>query len=465
MMFDSIRIRLTIWYVGILAAFIIVFSLITYFAMVDRLDRDLDIRLTEIASSFKTAAVSEEKDQNEESKGDHTRDSVKEASDEMRLKDFPFIIYGQDGEVIATTADFDRSFDYAGRDETFRDIDIAGSSYRVYRTDLPLNHTSFNLSVFHSLAEKEATQRRLSSIFVVLVPLTLILAGLVGSLLAKKALAPVAEMGRQAEHITANNLSERLVIKNKSDELGQLAVIMNELLERLHASFEQQKRFMADASHELRTPIAIVRGESEVALSKQDRSTDEYRESLSIVHDESERLTRIVEDLFTLARADAGQFRTHFVPVYLNDIVSDSVRSIGVLARARDIRIEVLTNGEMPMYADEPLLRRLFTNLLDNAVKYNRSGGSVFVRCETINGHYTLRIADTGSGIPAAEQPNIFDRFYRVNKSRSRSMETETSGAGLGLSIAQWIAELHRGRIELVSSSRDGSVFSATFPR
>jgi len=463
-MFDSIRTRLTLWYVGILAAFIVAFSLIIYYALINTLDHDLDLRIKEIAESVKTAISSEAREQAAESPGDHTVSAIKEAADEMRLKDFPFIVYGPQGDVITSTADFARVSDNQ-KNETYDDIAVSGDPFRLYRTDLGLDHGPFILHVFHSLTEEQAMQRQLGLLFLVLVPLTLLLAGWVGYFMAKKALQPVAEMRKQAQKITASSLDERLIVKNEHDELGQLTVVMNELLARLSASFEQQKRFMADASHELRTPIAIVRGESEVALLKPDRAMDDYRQSLAVINDESQRLTKIVEDLFTLARADAGQFRTHFEPVYLNDIVADSVRSIGVLAREKNIRIEVSTNEEMPMDADEALLRRLFLNLLDNAVKYNRNGGSVSVAGETSNGHYRVQIADSGPGIASSEQPFIFDRFYRSDKSRNRILGTETSGAGLGLAIAKWIAEIHDGKIDLISSSDAGSTFAVSFPR
>jgi len=463
-MFDSIRTRLTLWYVGILAAFIVAFSLIIYYALINTLDHDLDLRIKEIAESVKTAISSEAREQAAESPGDHTVSAIKEAADEMRLKDFPFIVYGPQGDVITSTADFARVSDNQ-KNETYDDIAVSGDPFRLYRTDLGLDHGPFILHVFHSLTEEQAMQRQLGLLFLVLVPLTLLLAGWVGYFMAKKALQPVAEMRKQAQKITASSLDERLIVKNEHDELGQLTVVMNELLARLSASFEQQKRFMADASHELRTPIAIVRGESEVALLKPDRAMDDYRQSLAVINDESQRLTKIVEDLFTLARADAGQFRTHFEPVYLNDIIADSVRSIGVLAREKNIRIEVSTNEEMPMDADEALLRRLFLNLLDNAVKYNRNGGSVSVAGETSNVHYRVQIADSGPGIASSEHPFIFDRFYRSDKSRNRILETETSGAGLGLAIAKWIAEIHDGKIDLISSSDAGSTFAVSFPR
>jgi heavy metal sensor kinase len=465
-MFDSIRTRLTLWYVGILAVFIVAVSLIIYSVLMSTLDRDLDLRLKEIAGSVKTAVASEERELREEEDGEERMiEAVKEASDEMRLKDFPFIVYGPGGEVIANTADFDVAFEDGGVNETFFDIPVSGNKLRAYRTDLGPGGQHFALKVFHSLTEKQTLQRQLGMIFLFLIPLTLFLAGFVGSFLAKKSLKPVGEMRRQAQMITANNLDERLLVRNEHDELGQLTIVMNELLERLAASFEQQKRFMADASHELRTPIAIVRGESEVALSKPDRATEEYRDALRVISDESQRLSKIVEDLFILARADAGQFNTHFEPIYLDEVVADSVRSISVLARAKNVRISISANGEMPMNADELLLRRLFVNLLDNAVKYNRDGGSILVEHEISNDSYKIQISDTGKGISVHESQLVFERFYRSDKSRNRDLETETSGAGLGLAIAQWVAAIHNGKVELTSSSAAGSTFSVILPR
>lgn len=463
-MFDSIRTRLTLWYIAILAAFVVSFSAIIYYALITTLDRDLDLRLKEIAESVKTAVTSEANEQAEERPAGHAVDAIKEAADELRLKDFPFIIYGPQGEVVTSTADIDAAVTNSGKNATFSNITVYDEAFRAYRSDIDLDGRRFALYVVHALAENQTMQRQIGAIFLILIPLTLLLAGAVGYFLASKALKPVAEMRKQAQTITANRLDERLTVKNENDELGQLTVVFNELLERLATSFDQQKRFMADASHELRTPIAIVRGESEVALSKPDRAVDNYRESLAVINDESQRLTKIVEDLFTLARADAGQYQPRFEPVYLDDIIADSVRSIGVLARARNVRVDVATLGEMPMNADESLLRRLFINLLDNAVKYNRDGGTVSVVSEVTSDYYKMKIADTGGGISPDDQPLIFDRFYRSDKSRNRSLETETSGAGLGLAISQWIAEIHGGTVELISSDSTGSVFSITLP-
>ena len=470
-MFDSVRTRLTLWYVGVLALVIIAFALLTHFLTIRVLNQDVNMRLEEMARNFAVALEAEQSDERESQIEDET---IVETIDEFRFRDYQFVIYADDGRMIATTAAF-QADDFKARDfsrsgpSQFRDLTIGKgslqSSYRVYDVPLEVGQNHFRLFVGHSMHEQITFENRLTKIFLLTVPPALILAGFVGYFLARKSLAPVIEMSRQAQRISAKNLDERLNVKNERDELGQLATIFNALLARLEASFEQQRRFMADASHELRTPLAIVRGESEVALARADRPAEDYRASLAVAHDESKRLTKIVEDLFTLARADAGQMQARFAPIYLDELVGDCVRSIGVLAQKKQIDIDFSSDAEMPLNGDESLLRRLFLNLLDNAIKYNRSGGTVSVVCLKKTEHFLVEINDSGAGIPPAEQTHVFERFYRVDKARSRVEETETSGAGLGLSIALWIAEIHRGTIKLVSSDTSGSVFAVEFPR
>jgi signal transduction histidine kinase len=270
-------------------------------------------------------------------------------------------------------------------------------------------------------------------------------------------------MSSQAGRIGSANLHERLAVQNERDELGQLAQSFNSLLDRLGESFERQRRFMADASHELRTPVAILRGEAEVALSQQARSLEEYRESLSVLHQEAERLTHIVEDLFTLTRADAGQYPLQPQDFYLDELIGESVHAARSLALAKNISLNFDVAPESPIRADESLLRRMILNLLDNAIKYTPDGGRVSVACRRADDEYVLTIADSGTGIPADLQPRIFERFFRADKARSRS-ENDGGGAGLGLSISRWIAEAHRGRLELTGSDAQGSTFTAYLP-
>jgi len=284
-----------------------------------------------------------------------------------------------------------------------------------------------------------------------------------GYFLARKSLAPVVAMSSQAGRIGAANLHERLAVPNEKDELGHLALSFNSLLDRLDESFERQRRFMADASHELRTPVAILRGEAEVSLSRPVRAPEEYRESLTVLHGEAQRLTQIVEDLFTLTRADAGQYPLTTRDFYLEELVADGVHSARTLALAKNIKLTCEITQELPIHADESLLRRMILNLLDNAIKYTSANGSVSVACILSGKEYAVSITDTGPGIPTELQPRIFERFFRADKARSRS-ETDGSGAGLGLSIARWIAEAHLGRLELTRSDASGSTFTVFLP-
>ncbi len=470
-MLNSVRAKLTALYVGILAFVLIAFAALTYFLVVRVLADTADENLAEMTRNFKTALAAERADKTEESSFEN---DVREAIDESRFHDYVFAVYAaDDNRRIASTsdnADLDAAFLKTAA-PSYSLINTGNNSFRVHAVPLESGADKYRLFVLYSLKDQTDFLERLRSIFFVAVPLALLLSGLGGYFLAGKSLAPVVDMSRRAATISATNLHARLPVKNEKDELGNLARIFNALLERLEGAFEQlenaseqQRRFMADASHELRTPLAIVRGESEVTLAKENRTAAEYRESLAVVHDESKRLTRIVEDLFTLARADAGQFRANFAEIYLDEILSDCVRAVRVLAEKRNVSLNLFINQEMPMRGDEQLLRRLFINLLDNAIKYNRAGGAVSIAAEKTSENYRVTVGDTGAGISKDEQTKIFERFYRADKARSRNETSATGGAGLGLAIAQWIASLHDGKIELVSSNETGSVFGVAFP-
>jgi signal transduction histidine kinase len=222
---------------------------------------------------------------------------------------------------------------------------------------------------------------------------------------------------------------------------------------------------MADASHELRTPVAVICGESEVALSRSARETAEYRESLSIVHDEGRRLTRMVEELFMLARADAGEYPLMLEDFYLDESINECVRSVRSLAAQKnlDIRYEP-PEKEIAFRGDESLIRRMVLNLLHNAIKYTPENGQISVSVKADRNQCEIVVSDTGQGIPEDAQPHVFDRFFRVDKARSREESLNGTGAGLGLSIARWAAELHGGRIVLDHSGAGSTTFIISLP-
>ena len=452
-MFESIRTKLTLWYAGVLALLIIAFAAVTYISVDRILTNETDENLLEMSKNFASAVNSEEHNEDDIPS---PNEAIIEVIEEFKFQDYQIFIFSNDGKLVAKTSDENFPTDFSNN--SYATFQFHNQTFRVFSTPLNVADNNYKLCIYRDLAEQSKIKNRLAYIFLIAVPLVLLMAVWFGYLLAKRSLKPVSEMSRQAKNISANNLHSRLLVKNGRDEIGGLASVINDLLERLENSFEQQRRFMADASHELRTPLAIVLGESEVALSKENRPNEDLRESLAIVNDESKRLAKIVEDLFTLARADSGQFKTHFVEVYIDEIVTDCVLSIRTLAEKRHIKIEVLAD-ETRIKGDEILLHRLFLNLLDNAVKYNCDGGMISIASE----NKQVTITNTGVKIQEAEQSKIFERFYRVDKARTGGEETNTSGAGLGLSISRWIAELHEAKLELVISDEIQTIFAIKF--
>jgi heavy metal sensor kinase len=472
------RSRLTLWYTGVLALVLVVFAVAAYAylarAVRERTDQSLADAAHSIASNF---AAEYEEDQTDDN-------AAEEVARDFQFTDRQAFIFDERGRTVASSAapagwlGRGRWPDAAALAQSLaRPVEAARGSGRAYSTE-HFNESSLRAYVermsshgrtfFVAVAQsRHGQEEELGSVrraFYVAVPVALLLASLGGYFLARKSLAPVVEMGERAAHINAENLCERLPVGNEHSELGRLARTFNELLARLDVSFEQQRRFMADASHELRTPVAIVCGESEVALSQAARSSEEYRESLTILQDEGRRLTRIVEDLFTLARADAGQYSLVPVTFYLDETAAECVRAVRSLAAQHGVGLAYQHSGfEMPLRGDEGLVRRMILNLLDNAIKYTPTGGEVRVELAREDSAYTIRIDDTGAGVPEEARAHIFERFYRADRARSRNGGAG-GGAGLGLSIASWIAEAHGGRVTLERTDERGSTFRITLP-
>ena len=480
-MLDSVRVRLTFWYTTVLALVLLLVAAVTYFIYSRNSKQRTDSDLAELSDAFVTTLQAELKDQ----QGfDSLKAAGMEAILEHRFRDHIYIVLDASGKPVVSSWDLPaaapldrftlaqalegisspRSVHPSSRPGSlFISLRGGRDGYRGFSRKISLDDQLCAVIALQSLNAREEMLEDIRATFAWTIPLALFLASAGGYFLARKSLAPVVAMSSQAGRIGAANLHERLAVQNEKDELGHLAQSFNSLLDRLSESFERQRRFMADASHELRTPVAILRGEAEVALSQQARSLEEYRESLGVLHHEAERLTHIVEDLFTLTRADAGQYPLQPRDFYLEELVGECVHSARTLALAKKISLNFEEASESPTRADESLLRRMILNLLDNAIKYTPEGGRVTVTGRRAGDEYVLSITDTGGGIPADLQPRIFERFFRADKARSRA-ENDGGGAGLGLSISRWIAEAHHGRLELTRSDSTGSTFTAYLP-
>ena len=287
--------------------------------------------------------------------------------------------------------------------------------------------------------------------------LALVLAGAGGWLIGRQALRPLVAMADETRAVTGV-ADMRIAVPPTRDELEQLGQAFNALLARLDKSMSAQRQFMADASHELRTPVSVTRTAAQVMLGREQRSEQEYRESLAIVAEQAARLTRMVDDMFLLARAEAHGRPLEATPIYLDELVGECTRAVRVLADARGV--DVRTNGarEVAIVGDENLLRQLVINLLENAVTHTPPGGQVSVELETHNGDVAIAVTDSGPGVPLEDRDRIFERFVRLAPSGAQT------GAGLGLPIARWIAEQHGGRLTLESRAPDGARFVVSLP-
>jgi len=291
------------------------------------------------------------------------------------------------------------------------------------------------------------------------IPIAALAAMLGGWLITRWALRPLTTMARDAASIDHRRLDRRLTIINATDELGRLGAAFNAVVDRLATVVQAQRRFMADASHELRTPVSIAQTATQVTLSAEGRSEAEYRESLSIIETQMRRLTRVVGDMFMLALADLDARPLEPTDLYLNEIVSDSARAARVLGRTRQVSIEVSGDGvDVPMRGDEGLLRQLVMNLLDNAVRHAPHGGRVQVAVQGRINSVELSVEDSGPGVPAGDHTRVFERFVRLGPPGSGG------GAGLGLAIAQWIAEQHGGTLRVDGGGQASSRFVLTLP-
>jgi heavy metal sensor kinase len=478
-MFDSLRFRLTLWYTGVLALVLVAFAVATYLylARAERL-RD-DQSLADTANSLVSDFTTEMNEEQQTAVAAAT-----EVTGTFQFKDRQALFLDGGRTMVSASTPPQVSPNHGAWpsvqslsrnlaplvDEAIKNgrgyatVSDQHEQFRAFATRVGDPGARYGLIIVYSLSEQERELAQLRRTFYVAVPLALFVAGLGGYFLARKTLAPVKSMGDQAARIGASNLNERLAVPDSRNELHRLARLFNEMLARLDSSFEQQKRFMADASHELRTPVAIVCGESEVALSQDERDARDYRESLAIINDEGKRLTRVVEDLFMLARADAGQYPLTLTEFYLDEVVGESVHSVRSLAQRRGLEMSYEPpTGEISYRGDEALLRRMILNLLDNAIKYTPPGGTINVAAQ--NGRECrIAITDSGPGIPIEARAHIFDRFYRVNRARRQDETTGGSGAGLGLPIAKWIAEVHGGNIQLDPATRSGATFIIHLP-
>jgi heavy metal sensor kinase len=302
----------------------------------------------------------------------------------------------------------------------------------------------------------------LSHLFVQLafgLPVALLVAIWGGYFLVRRALRPVEEIATKAQQITQHNLSERLPVTRTGDELERLSLSLNLMIGRLEDAIQNSKRFVADASHELRTPLTVLRGELE-NLTQDPRLAAAAHDTLGSMLEEVERLTHIVEGLVALSRLDAGDAKIEWVQFDLAELAATTADQMNLLAEDKGISVQCNSNQGVLVEGDRARLKQVVVNLLDNAIKYTSSGGSIHLNVTRQNGHAILDVTDTGIGIPPDAVPHVFERFFRVDKARSR----DEGGAGLGLSIVKSICTAHGAEVQVESAVGKGSRFCIQLP-
>ncbi|MBL8186643.1 MAG: HAMP domain-containing protein [Acidobacteria bacterium] len=473
-MFDSVRTSLTLWYTGVLALTLIVFSLGVYYLSETNLRQRLDSEVRTTTEGIARLLIYEFHEGESESQAVHS------ALNEHYFPNQAAAIFDAQGRLLSEKALPDNhraefSMGLSVPSETIQLMTVPGKDgdsskdrnivrIATQRVTIVGEGKSYVVVVSQSLELLTEELKALRRILLMAVPLALALAGLGGWFMARKSLLPVVAMSESARRIGAENLAQRVPVANPHDELGQLASAFNELLERLQNSFAQQRQFMADASHELRTPLSVIRTAAAVTLEQPMRDELEYREALTMIDRQAARLTRIVDEMFTLARADAGKRELRRRDFYLDELVAETSAAAALLAERNGVAVECIATKETRYCGDEELLRQMILNLLDNAIKFTPSNGRISVELSKNDSCHIITVNDTGLGIPVEARAHIFERFYRVDQARSRLQQINGSGAGLGLSIARWIAESHGGSLELLHSDHAGSTFVVSLP-
>jgi heavy metal sensor kinase len=447
----SIKFRLTIWYLVVLVALLLLFGMISYFMLSQSLYQGFD-------ESLKTRVLALENSL--EVEDGHIDLGITPQPSELVL------LYGNDGSLlqgfgwVVEVPHIDALVSQArGSHTSFLTARTAnGDEIRLYVAPLSGESGIGVIVVGRSTDEVTEVLESFNNILIVAALATLALAGGGGFFMANRVLKPVERIRQTAQEIGESDLSRRIAI-NSEDELGRLASTLDHMIARLEAAFNRQRQFTADASHELRTPLAIVQAESTLALRKE-RTQEDYRKSLKLISQEAGHMSAVVGKLLYLTRIDAGKDQVNFERINLRELLAELSSDIEILAREKGLEFKLAPLKDLTVEGDKVKLEQLFLNLLENAIRYTPRGGSISASVVREGKTAVIAITDTGIGIPEEHIPHIFERFYRVDKARSRA----EGGAGLGLAICQHIAEVHNGKIGVESQVGKGSTFSVSLP-
>jgi len=459
-----IRVRLTLWYVLLLAIVLVAFGGAVYLALGFTRTSDVDDILSSSAALLAGAVEMDAQGQlsswRDPQQGEHVWRVLTPSGQVVALSNSPVTDALPDDPAILQAA--------LERGEVIQTARVEDELLRLYTAPVVRGQELVGfVQVGFSVDDIQETLTAFRWILVLAVPATLALASVGGLFLASRALRPVDEITRAAQTISARDLSQRLDLDLPDDELGRLARTFDAMIERLDHAFQRQRRFTADASHELRTPLTVIKGDLSLALARP-RDAETYRRVLVEVNEEVDQMGRLVDRLLALARADAEGITLDRQTVDLSALLSDVTEQLQPHAEAKGLELTAQIAPRLTASVDVDALTQVVLNLLDNAIKYTPAPGRVRLCAQRAGSEVRIAVSDSGPGIPAEHLPHIFDRFYRVDRARSRdpsaTLRAGLGGAGLGLSIARELARAHGGDITVHSVPGEGSTFTVRLP-
>jgi two-component system heavy metal sensor histidine kinase CusS len=443
----SIQVRLTLWYSLVLILGLGLFGTAMWFALEHRLIADVDERLAQESQSIQEV-LDAEREEHESAMKDEIVEFARE------LPEHTFIQVRNDAnDVILSTSDQTPPVRFGP--SGYQTADTGAIRFRVLNVVLKHHEKVYTTAIGASLEDVQEIMKDFRNLLLLMIPVILGFSTFGAYWMSRKALAPVDDITRAAKSITVENLSRRLVVPDTCDELQRMSEAWNEVLERLDVAVQRIAKFTADASHELRTPIAVISAAAELAL-RSDREPDQYKDALQIIRTEAARITELTESLLSLARMDFNTLDMPLAAVNMGQLVTELSRHLDPVAAEKRIAFTTgFPGNQVLVLGNHAWIRRLLLILLDNAIKYTQPGGTVGVDMRTANGKVFVMVRDSGPGIAPEDLPHIFERFYRADPARSL-----TEGSGLGLSIAKRIADQHQTRIEVETALGSGSSFN-----
>ncbi len=460
----SIRFRLTVWYTALHALLLMLSATSTWFGLKYYLTRSMSDSLAKQAQQIGESLLMDVNASGES----YVIEEINEHYSPEQNEHFVRVTRADGSVLYISGKPISNGFDPAQVSPA--SLSLAGAStreVRLYRSGLLVHSlpvttrdgTRFLVETGIPLDSIENTLRGLLLTLAAGLPLMIMIAIAGGYWIMRRALSPLKEIAVGAERITSRNLNDRLPVERSGDELERVSVALNEMIGRLEQSFEHIRRFTADASHDLRTPLTVLRGELE-AVAQKSEINPQVGDTISSALEETDRLIRIVESLLAISRLDAGEARMESVRFDLAALASMTTEHVRLLAKDKNIRLDCSSSERVEIEGDQARIKQVIVNLVDNAIKYTHEGGTIHVRVFTEHGNACLEVADTGIGIPIDAQRHLFERFYRVDKSRSRQI----GGAGLGLAIVKSIVTGHGGDVRVESSENRGSRFRVLLP-